>query len=194
MTRLSVLTPGESAEVVALAVSCRGAQRRRLLDLGVVPGTRITSELRGPSGDPTAYRIRGALIALRNDQAAQIYVQKRAGGCQHESALARGVRGVSRAPPRQPPEARRGHDRPRLRGRAGRQSQHRQEHRLQRADRPAPAHRQLAGQDRHARRRRLRSTATSATSWSICPAPTRCCRRASTKRSRATSSCSASPT
>ena len=41
-----------------------------------MPGTRITSELRGPSGDPTAYRIRGALIALRNDQAAQIYVQK----------------------------------------------------------------------------------------------------------------------
>ncbi|MBL8137710.1 MAG: DtxR family transcriptional regulator [Acidobacteria bacterium] len=76
MTRLSVLTPGESAEVVALAVSCRGAQRRRLLDLGVVPGTRITSELRGPSGDPTAYRIRGALIALRSEQAAQIYVQK----------------------------------------------------------------------------------------------------------------------
>ncbi len=77
MTRLSVLTPGESAEVVALAQSCRGAQRRRLLDLGVVPGTRITSELRGPSGDPTAYRIRGALIALRQEQAAQIYVQKR---------------------------------------------------------------------------------------------------------------------
>ncbi len=77
MTRLSVLTAGESAEVVALAVSCRGAQRRRLLDLGVVPGTRITNELCGPSGDPTAYRIRGALIALRQEQAAQIYVQKR---------------------------------------------------------------------------------------------------------------------
>ena len=77
MTRLSVLETGESAEVVALAVSCRGAQRRRLLDLGVVPGTRITHELRGPSGDPTAYRIRGALIALRQEQAAQIYVQKR---------------------------------------------------------------------------------------------------------------------
>lgn len=79
MTRLSVLATGESAEVVALAVSCRGAQRRRLLDLGVVPGTRITNELRGPSGDPTAYRIRGALIALRQEQASQIYVQKRQG-------------------------------------------------------------------------------------------------------------------
>ncbi len=77
-SRLSALAPGESAEVVALAASCRGAQRRRLLDLGLVPGTRVTSELRGPSGDPTAYRIRGALIALRRDQASHIFVHKRA--------------------------------------------------------------------------------------------------------------------
>lgn len=77
MTRLSAIAPGESAEVVALAATCRGAQRRRLLDLGVVPGTRVTSELRGPSGDPTAYRIRGALIALRRDQAHHIFVQRR---------------------------------------------------------------------------------------------------------------------
>jgi DtxR family Mn-dependent transcriptional regulator len=78
MTRLSSLSPGESADVVALAASCRGAQRRRLLDLGLVPGTRVTSELRGPSGDPTAYRIRGALIALRRDQASHIFVHRRA--------------------------------------------------------------------------------------------------------------------
>ena len=78
MTRLSTLSLGESADVVALATSCRGAQRRRLLDLGLVPGTRVTSELRGPSGDPTAYRIRGALIALRRDQASHIFVHKQA--------------------------------------------------------------------------------------------------------------------
>jgi DtxR family Mn-dependent transcriptional regulator len=77
MTRLTALSPGDSAEVVALAATCRGAQRRRLLDLGVVPGTRVTSELRSPSGDPTAYRIRGALIALRHDQAHQIFVHRR---------------------------------------------------------------------------------------------------------------------
>ncbi len=76
MTRLSAIAPGEAAEVVALAATCRGAQRRRLLDLGVVPGTHVASELRGPSGDPTAYRIRGALIALRRDQAHHILVQR----------------------------------------------------------------------------------------------------------------------
>ena len=77
MTRLSALAPGESGDVIALATSCRGAQRRRLLDLGLVPGTRVTSELRGPSGDPSAYRIRGALIALRRDQASHIFVHRR---------------------------------------------------------------------------------------------------------------------
>jgi DtxR family Mn-dependent transcriptional regulator len=75
LARLTTLVPGESAEVVALAPTCRGAQRRRLLDLGVVPGTTVSSELASPSGDPTAYRIRGALIALRRDQAAQIYIK-----------------------------------------------------------------------------------------------------------------------
>lgn len=76
MTRLSAIELGEAAEVVALAATCRGPQRRRLLDLGLVPGTRVASELRGPSGDPTAYRIRGALIALRRDQAHHIFVHK----------------------------------------------------------------------------------------------------------------------
>ena len=62
------LRPGESGEVVHLSPACQGVQRRRLLDLGVVPGTRITAELAAASGDPTAYRIRGALVALRREQ------------------------------------------------------------------------------------------------------------------------------
>ncbi len=65
---LEDLTPGEEAEVVGLAPACQGIQRRRLLDLGVVPGTRIRAELFSASGDPTAYEIRGALIALRREQ------------------------------------------------------------------------------------------------------------------------------
>jgi Fe2+ transport system protein FeoA len=66
---------GESARVARVASDCRGAQRRRLLDLGVVPGTEITVEMPSASGDPTAYRIRGALIALRRQQAAWIEVE-----------------------------------------------------------------------------------------------------------------------
>ena len=76
MTPLSALAPGEAAHVVALSPTCRGAQRRRLLDLGIVPGTRIVHELAAPGGDPMAFRIRGALIALRRDHAALIHVDR----------------------------------------------------------------------------------------------------------------------
>jgi DtxR family Mn-dependent transcriptional regulator len=66
--------------VVRLSSNCRGAQRRRLLDLGVVPGTEIEAELPSASGDPVAYRIRGALIALRRQQAEWIEVAPVAAG------------------------------------------------------------------------------------------------------------------
>lgn len=71
---LADLAPGESARVVRLSAACQGPQRRRLLDLGAVPGTIVISEFASPGGDPTAYRIRGALIALRRAQALLIQV------------------------------------------------------------------------------------------------------------------------
>lgn len=77
---LSSLAPGESARVVGISPACRGPQRRRLLDLGVVPGTRVENELVSPGGDPTAYRIRGALIALRKEQADLVQIERAAGG------------------------------------------------------------------------------------------------------------------
>ena len=58
---------------------CRGAERNRLLDLGVVPGSDIGIDLVSPSGNPTAYRIRGASIALRREQADHVYVHITAG-------------------------------------------------------------------------------------------------------------------
>lgn len=73
---LSNLTTGETAEVVMLAPACRGAERRRFMDLGILPGTQITAEMRSPSGDPVAYRIRGAVIALREEQAKFIKVRR----------------------------------------------------------------------------------------------------------------------
>jgi DtxR family Mn-dependent transcriptional regulator len=71
---LSDLGIGESARIVTIAPGIRGAQRRRLMDLGLLPGTEITAELQSPSGDPTGYIIRGTLIALRADQARQIKI------------------------------------------------------------------------------------------------------------------------
>ncbi|QDU57998.1 metal-dependent transcriptional regulator [Aeoliella mucimassa] len=73
--RLSSLAVGESREVVGIAPACQGPERRRLLDLGLLPGTQVTAVMRSPTRDPTAYRIRGALIALRHQQAELVTVR-----------------------------------------------------------------------------------------------------------------------
>jgi DtxR family Mn-dependent transcriptional regulator len=73
---LASLTNGDQGEVIGISKACRGQQRRRLMDLGVVPGTIISVELRSVSGDPTAYNIRGATIALRKNQAEMIYIRR----------------------------------------------------------------------------------------------------------------------
>ncbi|MBI2951581.1 FeoA domain-containing protein [bacterium] len=73
---LSALRPGEKGAVVRISRACRGLERRRLLDLGILPGTVIEAEMRSPGGDPTAYRIRGALFALREEQANHIYIAR----------------------------------------------------------------------------------------------------------------------
>lgn len=74
--RLTCLSPGQTAEVVGISRACRGPERRRFMDLGVLPGTQIMAEMRSPGGDPTAYIIRGALIALRHEQANLIKVKR----------------------------------------------------------------------------------------------------------------------
>ena len=74
--RLSTLPLGAQAEIVGMSSLCRGLERNRLLDLGVVPGTVTTAELMNPSGSPVGYRIRGACIALRKEQADRIRIRK----------------------------------------------------------------------------------------------------------------------
>ena len=72
---LASVKGGESAVVVGISRACRGQQRRRLMDLGIVPGTRIAAEMKSLGGDPTAYRVRGALVALRRGQANHVFVE-----------------------------------------------------------------------------------------------------------------------
>jgi DtxR family Mn-dependent transcriptional regulator len=73
---LSALEPGERARVVSLSPEVRGVERRRLLDLGLIPGTEVEAVRRAPGDDPTAYRIRGAVVALRREQAARIRIDR----------------------------------------------------------------------------------------------------------------------
>jgi len=69
---MDCLRPGETGRVTALRL--QGAMRRRLQDMGLVEGTEVACVLKSPAGDPTAYRIRGALIALRSEDARQVLV------------------------------------------------------------------------------------------------------------------------
>ncbi|MEZ4636087.1 MAG: FeoA family protein [Caldilineaceae bacterium] len=73
---LDQLRPNEEARVVALSRACRGQERRRLMDLGILPGAAIEVEMNSPLGDPTAYRVRDTLIALRREQARLIQIEK----------------------------------------------------------------------------------------------------------------------
>lgn len=72
---LKALARHQKAEIITLDDACQGFTRRRFLDLGLTPGTVIYPELLNSFGDPRAYRVRGTLIALRDDQASQIWVR-----------------------------------------------------------------------------------------------------------------------
>jgi DtxR family Mn-dependent transcriptional regulator len=73
---LSSLKKGEKAEIKGISPNCRGQQRRRLMDLGIVPGTIVTAQLQSASGDPTGYEILGATIAIRKQQAEFIFINR----------------------------------------------------------------------------------------------------------------------
>ena len=73
--RLTDLTPGETGTISALGPVIRGQARQRLLDLGLVPGTRIAREFEAAWASPVAYRVRGTLVALRTEQAEHILLE-----------------------------------------------------------------------------------------------------------------------
>lgn len=72
---LNLLPIGNNARVKTLISD--GMARRRMLDLGFVPGTVVEALHQSPSGDPTAYYIRGAVIALRSEEAKKILVERK---------------------------------------------------------------------------------------------------------------------
>ncbi len=58
-----------------VALRLVGHEKRRLQDLGLLPGATVETVMRSPLGEPTAYRIRGATIALRAAQTRAIEVE-----------------------------------------------------------------------------------------------------------------------
>ena len=70
---LNRLPLGQKAKVKEL--TAEGMTRRRMLDLGLIMDTVVEALLKSPAGDPVAYGIRGAVIALRSEEASKILVQ-----------------------------------------------------------------------------------------------------------------------
>ena len=69
---LSELPPHMTAVIVRLNRS--DALGKRLTDLGVTEGERITAEFKSPFGDPVAYRVKGCLLALRKKDCGTVEV------------------------------------------------------------------------------------------------------------------------
>lgn len=71
---LDQLPPGQSG--VLDIVGGEGALRRRLLDMGLTPGTRVTVRKVAPMGDPIELFLRGYVLTIRKDAAANVTLKK----------------------------------------------------------------------------------------------------------------------
>lgn len=78
MKTLCELEPGQRGRVGGLL--SQGGMRRRLMDVGLIEHTEVECIGRSPGGDPAAYLIRGAVIALRRADCAGIVLEEKGDG------------------------------------------------------------------------------------------------------------------
>lgn len=71
---LTELNPGERAVVTGFKTNCD--MRRRLQDIGLIEGTKVECVGKSPMGDPGAFMIRRAVIALRSEESGMVHIQK----------------------------------------------------------------------------------------------------------------------
>ncbi len=96
-TTLADARPGALLEVVSL--EARGPARRRLLDLGLTPGTLVSVGLAAATGDPVAYAFRGVVMALRASDSRQVLVRA---GSRKGPGKPAGQPGITEDSPKQP--------------------------------------------------------------------------------------------
>lgn len=70
---LNDIKPGQTAIITELLST--GSIRRRLLDIGLIENTTVKCLGRSPSGDPSAFLIRGAVIAIRSEDCRNILIR-----------------------------------------------------------------------------------------------------------------------
>ena len=73
MITLDLLPLNKQGKILKL--HCYGDIRRRMLDLGIIPGTIIKPILKSPSGDPRAFEVRGTLLAIRKEDACTVEIE-----------------------------------------------------------------------------------------------------------------------
>lgn len=71
--RLTNLALDKRGQVINILAT--GTKKRRLLDLGLTEGTEIVAKIKSPCGEPTAFLIRGTLIALRKEETDLIKIE-----------------------------------------------------------------------------------------------------------------------
>jgi len=71
--KLSGLNQGKRALVID--IHSNDSMRRRLQDLGLIKGTEVSCVQKSPLGDPVAYLIRGAVIALRHEDSSCVQIE-----------------------------------------------------------------------------------------------------------------------
>lgn len=72
MNSLKDLKQGQKAKVKSILST--GSIRRRLQDIGLIEGTEVECLQKSPAGDPVAYLIRGAVIALRSEDSSNVLI------------------------------------------------------------------------------------------------------------------------
>jgi ferrous iron transport protein A len=72
-TNLAKLTPGQRGRITT--VGAAGPMRRRLMDMGLLPGQEITVEKVAPLGDPIEVTVRSYNLSLRKKEAEEIAVE-----------------------------------------------------------------------------------------------------------------------
>ncbi|MBN2065749.1 MAG: ferrous iron transport protein A [Candidatus Thermoplasmatota archaeon] len=73
-TTLNLINPGKKAKIIQ--IKGEGSARRRLLDMGMIPGAELEVIKRAPLGDPIEFKIKGYHLTLRKNEAEHILVQQ----------------------------------------------------------------------------------------------------------------------
>lgn len=75
MNTMPLNTVPEGTHALVRSLSVSGSMRRRLQDIGFIEGTRVECVQKSPAGDPVAYLVRGAVIALRSEDSSRVLVE-----------------------------------------------------------------------------------------------------------------------